>query len=99
LDYNILLGCNYVYAMIVVASSVFRIMMFPHDGKIITVDQLTYYKKKTSNTPNGMLPFVGSSPKLITTYIEHRPGLFKPSTLLVTYPRDLPLLEVSPIRL
>lgn len=42
LDYNILLGWSYMYEMLAIASSVFRIMMFPHEGKVITIDQLTY---------------------------------------------------------
>ena len=43
LDYNLLLGRSYMYAMRAVASTVFCLMMFPHDGKIVTVDQLTYH--------------------------------------------------------
>ena len=38
LDYNILLGRSYMYAMSAIAFSVFRIMMFPHKDHIITVD-------------------------------------------------------------
>ena len=38
LDYDILLGQSYMYAMSAIASSVFRIMMFPHEDRIITVD-------------------------------------------------------------
>jgi hypothetical protein len=40
LDYNILFGRRYMYAMKEVASSVFHTMMFPHNGKIVTIDQL-----------------------------------------------------------
>ena len=40
LDYNLLLGHSYMYTMRAMASTVFRQMMFPHDGKIITIDQL-----------------------------------------------------------
>ena len=42
LDYNLLLGRSYMYAMRAIASTVFRIMMFPHEGRVIKVDQLTY---------------------------------------------------------
>jgi hypothetical protein len=38
IDYNLLLGRSWFYAMIVVALSVFRCVQFPHRGKIITVD-------------------------------------------------------------
>ena len=38
LDYNILLGHSYTYAMSVVPSAVYRKMFFPHNGKIVTID-------------------------------------------------------------
>jgi hypothetical protein len=42
LDFNMLLGCGYVYAMNVVVSTLFWVMNFPHNGSIVTIDQLTY---------------------------------------------------------
>ena len=41
LDYNLLLGCSWSYAMTAVVSSVFRLIKFPHNGKIVTLDQLS----------------------------------------------------------
>jgi hypothetical protein len=41
LDFNMLLGCDYVYAMNVVVSMLFRVMHFPHNGSIVTIDQLS----------------------------------------------------------
>jgi len=38
-----------MYAKKVVYSSVFHMMMFPHDGKVITIDHLTYYEPHPSN--------------------------------------------------
>lgn len=38
LDYNILLGRSYTYAMFIVTSIVFLKMCFPHHGKIVTID-------------------------------------------------------------
>ena len=38
LDYNLLLGCNWTYAMTVIVSSIFRTLYFPHDGKIVMID-------------------------------------------------------------
>ena len=38
LDYNLLLGRSYMYAMRIVASTIFHLMMFPHKGKIVIVD-------------------------------------------------------------
>ena len=40
LDYNLLLGRNWIYEMDVITSSLFRIICFPHEGRIVTVDQL-----------------------------------------------------------
>jgi hypothetical protein len=38
LDYNLLLGRSWFYSMNVIASSVFRCVQFPHQGKIVIVD-------------------------------------------------------------
>jgi len=38
LDYNLLLGRSWSYAMTDVVSSVFQPIKFPHNGKIITID-------------------------------------------------------------
>ena len=42
LDYNLLLGRNWTYAMSAITSIVFCVMVFPHEGKVITVDQLDF---------------------------------------------------------
>jgi len=48
LNYNLLLGRSWTYAMTAIVSIVFRIILFPLDGKVITVDQLSFYN---SNYP------------------------------------------------
>ena len=40
LNYNLLLGRNWTYAMTMIVSSVFRTLFFPHDGKIVMIDKL-----------------------------------------------------------
>jgi hypothetical protein len=42
LDFNMILGNDYVYAMKVVVSTLFRVMHFPHNGSIVTINQLEY---------------------------------------------------------
>ena len=42
LDFNLLFGND--YAMKDVVSTLFRVMYFPHDGNILTVDQLSFVK-------------------------------------------------------
>ena len=37
LDFNLLLGCDYFYAMKAIVSTLFRVMHFPHDGNIVTI--------------------------------------------------------------
>lgn len=88
LDYNILLGRTYMYEMLAATSTVFRIMMFPHKGNIITIDQLTYYEKATLPTPDVIFPLILSSHEVITTYTKFSLSQFKPSTLLGTFPGD-----------
>jgi hypothetical protein len=38
LDFNMLLGRDYVYAMKYVVSTLFGVMHFPHNGSIVTID-------------------------------------------------------------
>jgi hypothetical protein len=38
LDFNMLLGRDYVYAMNVVVSTLFWVMHFHHNGSIVTID-------------------------------------------------------------
>jgi hypothetical protein len=42
LDFNMILGCDYVYVMNVVVSTLFRVMHFPHKIGISTIDHLSY---------------------------------------------------------
>jgi hypothetical protein len=37
LDFNMLLGRDYVYDMDVVVSILFQVMHFPHNGSIVTI--------------------------------------------------------------
>jgi hypothetical protein len=51
LDFNILLGRDYVYAMNVLVSTLFRVMHFHHNGSIVTIDQLA----SDNHHPNSTL--------------------------------------------
>jgi hypothetical protein len=42
LDFSLLLGWDYVYAMKAIVSTLFRVISFPHDGIIVTIDQLSF---------------------------------------------------------
>jgi hypothetical protein len=42
LDFSLLLGRDYVYAMKSIVSTLFCVISFPHDGIIVTIDQLSF---------------------------------------------------------
>ena len=71
LDLNIILGQYYVYAMKFVMFAVFRVMHFPHDGNIVTIDQLSFVKiylritTSNQNSLNVMHVLVVPSPSSI----------------------------------
>jgi hypothetical protein len=92
LDYNILLGRTWFYAMKAVTSSIFQIIHFPHQGKIVTIDQLDYCTPDVRLNPNTNVPFVG---ELAPEYESIGVGLYP--TLMGTFP--LPPPDISQIAL
>jgi hypothetical protein len=42
LDFSLLLGRDYVYSMKAIVSTLFHVISFPHDGRIVTIDQLSF---------------------------------------------------------
>jgi hypothetical protein len=84
LDYNILFGRSYMYAMKAVASSVFRTIMFPHNGKIVNLDQLSYYEPNPSANVDNILPLIHTNQD-VYPLVEMGPGIFKDPSLLGTY--------------
>jgi hypothetical protein len=43
LDFDLLLGRDYVYAMKSIVYTLFHVISFPHDGRIVTIDQLSCF--------------------------------------------------------
>ena len=58
LDYNLLLGRSWTYAMCAIASVVLRVVVFPHEGKLVTVDQLSFTQKGRMETNESTMPLV-----------------------------------------
>jgi hypothetical protein len=77
-----------------VSSFVFRTMMFPHNEKIITIDQVSHYEPNPSANINNIIPLIHTHPE---TYplIEMGPGIFKDPSLLGAYHNAPPLLHPS----
>ena len=96
LDYNILLGRSYMYAMSAITSSIFRIMMFPHEDRIIIVDQLMHTEKHPLTNTDMVLPYVDTATDGLVQYQEYGLGQFKPSSILGSFLGDPPIIpEVS----
>ena len=56
LDYNLLLGRSWTYAMYAIASAVFQVVVFPHEGKLVTVDQLDFTRKGCMESNESIVP-------------------------------------------
>ena len=69
LDFSLLLGRDYVYAMGALVSSLFCVVYFPHDGRIVTIDQLSFVRPRVppaqSSSHLGFHPPVASAPPQI----------------------------------
>jgi hypothetical protein len=61
LDYNLLLGRNWTYSMTVVISSIFHTLCFPHDGKIVMIDQLSFVHTSPNASVGPSIPVIKSS--------------------------------------
>ena len=61
LDYNLLLGRNWMYSMQVVASSPFRVVCFPFNGKIVTIDQMKFKNPSVTASLGASIPIIEHS--------------------------------------
>ena len=88
LDYNLLLGRSYMYAMRAVESSVFHLIMFPNDGNIVTVDQLTYHDSQGPTAPTNVIPTIDTSINITTTpsFLVVGPRLFVNIPMMTSFP-------------
>jgi hypothetical protein len=96
LDYNLLLGRSWIDSMRAVVSTLFHVVRFPHQGKVITVDQLAFFN---SDTRTGNVPFIAKTPP---GYENVGVGLLKDSSLMGTFPippPDVPRSSVASINM
>lgn len=80
LDYNILFGHTWVYAMAAVISTYFHMITFSQKGRIVSIDQLTLFAFDSHFTRIVLL--VGET---IHSYQHVRVGLLKDSSLKGTF--------------
>jgi hypothetical protein len=62
LDFSLLLGRDYVYAMKSIVSNLFHVISFPHNGWVMTVDQLSFIDPAWIASLNGSYMQTVSSP-------------------------------------
>jgi hypothetical protein len=97
LDYNLLLGRSSVDSMRVVVSTLFHVLHFPHQGRVVTVDQLAFFN---ADTRTGNVPFIENTPP---GYENVGVGLLKYSSLMGTFPitppPNIPNLSVASINM
>jgi hypothetical protein len=85
-----------MYTMKAVTSSVFRTIMFPHNGKIITIDQVSHYEPNPSANVDNILPLIHTNQD-VYPLVEMGPGIFKDPSLLGTYHGAPPLLPPNQV--
>jgi hypothetical protein len=96
LYYNLLLGRSWIGSMHTVVSTLFSVVHFPHQGKVVTVDQLTSFN---SDTRTSNIPFIAKTPH---GYENVGVGLLKDSSLIGTFPippLDVPCLSIASINM
>jgi hypothetical protein len=80
LDYNLLLGRSWIDSMCAFVSTLFHVVCFPHQEKVVTIDQLAFFN---SETCAGNVPFIAKTPP---GYENVGVGLLKDSLLMGTFP-------------
>jgi hypothetical protein len=96
LDYNLLLGRSWIDSMHAIVSTLFRVVCFPHHGKVMIFDQLAFFN---SDTRTGNVPFIAKTPP---GYENINVGLLKDSSLMGTFPippPDVPCSSVASINM
>lgn len=81
--------------MCVVASSLFLVLCFPHQGKIFTVNQLSFF---ASSSSDGNVPFVEHTS---IPYESVGPGVFKDPTLMAAFslpPPNVTLVDMISLK-
>ena len=68
LDYNLRLRRDYIYSMVAIVCSLFRVMCFPYEGKMVQlIDQLSFL---SSNTATSQMPSLNG---LFVQGMSHQP--------------------------
>jgi hypothetical protein len=93
LDFALLLRHDYVYAMKGIVSNLFRMISFPHDGIIVTIDQLSFINIDWMTSLNGSyMQMISPPPQVNYVALSPMPSTadeYDPLTInLVSYDLD-----------
>ena len=61
LDYNLLVGRNWMYSMQAGASSLFQVVCFPFNGKIVTIDQTSFKNPSVTASSGASISIIDHS--------------------------------------
>ena len=92
LDYNLLLGQNWIYDMDAIASSLFCVLCLPHEGRIVTVDQIDYYPIDPNASFESNVPLVNDAKRPVENL-----GVGMYTSLMVTFDLPPPSIHINAI--
>ena len=96
LDYNLLLGRNWFYAMSAVTSTVFQMVQFPHLGRNVTIDELVFVTPDVTTSMANNIPMLGQSPP---PYQSIGVGMLKDSSLMGIFPSTPPSTDTATVHM
>ena len=89
-NYSLVLGRSSTYAMCTIPSSIFRVLVFPHEGKLVIVDKLSYTRNGHLETIDSTIPLIDQS-KLSNEIL----GVGKYTSLMGTFDIPAPITTGS----
>jgi hypothetical protein len=90
LDYNILLGRSWTYSMQAMVTKVLWVLLFPHEGQIVSIDQLSFSRPNPSSRVSMVSMIDNPQPNIVNIGVDLWPPLmgtfnYPPSTDNVQY--------------
>jgi hypothetical protein len=97
LDFDLLLGRDYVYAMKAIVSTLFRVIYLSHDGRVVTIGQLSFIVPNliinpTTSLNSYYMQMVSPSPQVNYVVLSPMPSIVDEDepfiVILVSYDLD-----------
>jgi hypothetical protein len=75
LDYNLLLGRSWTYTMQAMVATVFWVLLFPHEDRIVTIDQLYFSRPDPSLGMSAVSIIDNTQPSVVNIGVGLCPSL------------------------